>query len=235
MELLHVKLIGLPLNITLNNFRRVGKALFPPNITFMIELLERGYHDAKDFLLSYDLIQCDTCYNKTDLQSKPIFKQLSPTITPSVSPAISRTCSFRDLANMSPPIELIEPVEPIESIEPIELVVEQKNNFLTVQDKFIPHQSPLPSCPPSPNLNRHCSECLRMRQEARQDTLDEELKIEAEKWRSDSEREIALETGGFRNKLASPFRWIRQLGKKTSYKFDEQSNQQQLQLPAMAR
>lgn len=382
MELLSVSLIGMPVYLNFGNCRRAKKALFPPPVSYIIELLERGFHDTKDFILSNDLIQCDSCYRKTDLRDQPIFQKLSPTITPSVSPAISRTCSFRDLANLSPPLDDISeeiqsrtrsssdeeqekvdntnneeessdnnnkqkrlklpkraflspndhkkgrnsftsllreklssyspdsggssagssqagtptpdqqssmnysaPVIVVEEIEkkPQVLVentqvvkenqeqindsgtelnnddnsltddstssssaaeskrkkpapesssgspqtqprlgrrktIQQENSLFVVPDRFTALQNP--SCPPSPNLNRHCSECIRLRQEARLDAVEEELMQEAEKYRSQSDREKVVETGGFRSKLASPLRWLRQIGTKTSYKFE---------------
>lgn len=179
----------MPLNLNFANLRRVRRALSPPTIDNMIQLLERGYHDTKDFILTNDLVQCDNCYGKGDPQDSLIYQKLSPTLTPNVSPAISRSSSFQQFSPAR------------------RRTIQAENSLLIVPDRFVQHENP--SCPPSPSLNRHCRECLRMRQEVRLDRVDEKLVAVAEKWRSE---------GGSGNKLAAPFRWVKQFRKKTLYK-----------------
>lgn len=179
----------MPLNINFANLRRISKALWPPTISTIVQLLERGYHDTKDFILTNDLIQCDDCYGKTDLQDSLIYQKLSPTLTPNASPAISRSASINQFSPAR------------------RRTIQAENSLLVVPDRFVQHQNP--SCPPSPNLNRHCKECLKMRQEARLDQVDEKLLAEADKWQDGEDS---------RNKSTSPFRWVRQLRRKTLYK-----------------
>lgn len=326
MELLSANILNTPLYLTFSNFRRFRKALFPPPASFIVDLLERGFHDTKDFILSNDLIQCDTCYGRTDIRDQPIYNKISPTITPSVTPSVSRSCSFTNLNNFktsskqtsgpllkptnstegllsanldteanqksfsnqlhnklrsfSPdsniscissvskdseagrdsglgtaPIIIVESSDETncksdsgsdgesfsksssassssntsytdeqqksEKVSPNRLALRrntvQDNQLLVIKDKFKFASSSLPSCPPSPNLNRHCTECIRMRQEARMDLIEEEIRREAEKYR----QVTRIKDNSFKSKLTSPLRWFRQIGVKSSYKFNE--------------
>lgn len=88
-----------------------------------------------------------------------------------------------------------------------------------IVDTFTLAPTTLPSCPPSPNLNRHCTECIRMRQEARMDSVTEDIMREAARY-NEEEPPSGL-SGGLKSKLTSPLRWIRQLGVKTSYKLHQ--------------
>lgn len=97
--------------------------------------------------------------------------------------------------------------------------------LLVLEDKFSPAPEPLPSYPPSPNLNRHCTDCMRLRQEARLDNLEEEIRSEVEKYHVP---EPPLKDG-LKSRLGGPLRWIRQLGVKSSYKFEQLA---QKQIPA---
>lgn len=371
MEMLSGTVLNTPLYLNFANCRRFRKALFPPPASFIVDLLERGFHDAKDFILSNDLIQCNGCYDRTALRDQPIFSKVSPTISPSATPSISPACSYLNLAgteatgndkkraNKSGKVKVEKgianksllktrsqlsfsdlvneklssyspdsaneldisdntvsrsvsdisrpkdqdrassPVTPFIVIQAAdqdaegdiqqqatETTTSDNNNnlssssglssvscssfagsdelvdkrgqlssssssssgqnenpckrvkpnmsaserylanrrntihdnskqLLVLQDKFTLAPNPLPSCPPSPNLNRHCTECIRMRQEARMDLIEDEIKKEAEKYRQTQ----LLKEGGIRSKLKSPIKWIRQLGVKSSYKF----------------
>lgn len=397
-EMLSGTVLNTPLYFTFANFRRGKKALFPPPASYILQLLELGFQDTKRFILDNDLIQCDSCWNKTDFTERQIYQQISPSITPAISRANSRLnlnelhlsssnnnnynsndennnnnqfferspakksnnflyaenddnnnnckrssfnrllssklksytkskpkeeeeednnnkckrkhCEHDDDFNnnnvcLAAPIIVIEdsancsansrsgltsdnnsrqmsptsaktsspyastPSPTFESFklegsaeegakesqnnlsadkdsgleEPInELVGERAapkisvgqkafqarrntllnldnndlNNLLVLKDKFTLAAEPLPSCPPSPNLNRHCTKCMTMRQEARMDLLEEEIRIEAEKYKPQKE----YKDGGLKNKIINPIRWIKQLGVKTSYKFE---------------
>lgn len=370
MEMLSGTVLNTPLYLNFANCRRFRKALFPPPASFIVDLLERGFHDAKDFILSNDLIQCNSCYDRTALHDQPIFSKFSPTISPSATPSISPAGSYLNLAgtgegtgkgkkradksdkvkkgitNMnnrratsqlsfsdllneklssyspdsaneldvsdntvsrsvsdisrpngqdraSSPVtpfiviqaadqdadsdnqqqvaeattidnnnnpssssglssvscgsfagsdELVgkkdqlssssssssgENENPCKRVKPnmsaSERYLANRRNTIqdnskqlsVLQDRFTLAPNPLPSCPPSPNLNRHCTECIRMRQEARMDLIEEEIKKEAEKYRQTQ----LIKEGGIRSKLRSPIKWIRQLGVKSSYKF----------------
>lgn len=82
----------------------------------------------------------------------------------------------------------------------------------TIVDRFKGSLEPLPSCPPSPNLNRHCPDCIRMRHDARVDLLEESVRAEAEKY-------VVWEKPS-KNKLANPLRWFKQLRTKNSYNLE---------------
>ncbi|KAG9509158.1 Patatin-like phospholipase domain-containing protein 2 [Fragariocoptes setiger] len=83
---------------------------------------------------------------------------------------------------------------------------------LTLPEKFTRAPN---SCPPSPQLNRHCAECIRMRHEARLDTMEEDdLMQEIQCYLPPHE----AHSDNFGAKLLAPFRWIRSLGTKSSYK-----------------
>lgn len=413
MEMLSGTVLNMPLYLNFANCRRFRKALFPPPASYIVDLLERGFHDAKDFILSNDLIQCDTCYNRTDLHDQPIYSKISPTLSPAITPSISPAGSYLNLAtnksnsetiskrqkqnkpnkikdklqvdintssssvtndllktrsatsqlsfnellqeklsNCSPdsanvsdsivsrsandlsptgsehraneivppikaPVIVIESADQDDQEESAELradksptannnnninkqssssglssasrssfagsdelanksgsissssssnsnesshkrtkptaggvgnmsasekylanrrstIQDNSKSLLVLEDKFKLAPNPLPSCPPSPNLNRHCTECIKMRQEARMDLIEEEIRQEAEKYRQVQ----PAKEGGFTSKLINPIKWIRQLGIKSSYKFvpDDPlpSAQGQLNAPALA-
>lgn len=85
-----------------------------------------------------------------------------------------------------------------------------------VRDKFTLAPNPLPSCPPSPNLNRHCTECIRLRQQARLDQINESILEVAE----DHLDKAEVNGKKLKSKLTSPIKWIRQLRVKSSYNFE---------------
>lgn len=100
-EFRSVCLMGMPLMLNWKNLRRGRRALWPPPPSYIIELLERGFHDAKNFILSNDLIQCNSCFKSTEPQLQPIYSKLTPTISPAASPAISRAGSHMNLADLT--------------------------------------------------------------------------------------------------------------------------------------
>lgn len=317
MELLSGTVFNTPLYLNFANCRRFRKALFPPPADYIVDLLERGFHDAKDFILSNDLIQCNSCYGRTELHSQPIFAKPRPTLTPSVSPALSRVGSIKPGTKvppvLTPPLQapatprtfnslLRERLERVgspdsalgqserdrapslESLhsgepntpsgaqasapQPPEIIIEDtdktedsaiesdsswsdtgakqvgpsktstaetkfrpllrrntlaqlnKDNtdstLLAVEAKFKLAPNALPSCPPSPSLNRHCTECIRLRQEARMNQLEDEIKLEVDKYRSIRR---APRESKFKAFITGPIKWLRQIGTKTSYEF----------------
>lgn len=362
LELLSGRVNGMPLYWNFANCRRFTKALFPPPASYIIDLLERGFHDTKDFILSNDLIQCNPCYAKTSLHDQPVYLRASPMITPSVSPAISRAGSFRRLDDMSnnnaganllagnrlmvaspasknsiggnigsnnspfsvggqksfdalvsekllrghlaTPTILINNAPPSPDADDnassssddgddstrsdesdgsdgmqgptssstckvlgsahatkraVPKVQQQVTggggglgarrrstllnsqprvhssldkdasapppSLLVMEDRFTLAPSPLPSCPPSPNLNRHCTECIRLRQEARLDAVERDIRRVAEQFLGPDAPPAAGKMGGVTRKLASPLRWLRTLATSTkhSYKFPNDS------------
>lgn len=93
-------LMGMPMNFTWKNMQRVRRALWPPPASYIIELLERGFHDAKNFILTNDLIQCNSCFKATELELQPVFARAAPTISPAASPSVSRASSYMNLADL---------------------------------------------------------------------------------------------------------------------------------------
>lgn len=426
MSFLEGSVLGMPLYFNRANLRRGRKALWPPSPNFIVDLLEQGYNDTKDFILSNDLIQCDKCFGATQPELQPIYSKLTPTISPAASPAISRASSYMDLGDMqrassfrkkptnsaanekkcpsgkgrqrylstsssskesdecasqslqqvspstskrssfrsllrdklhlvagssngkrsssssptndeddddqdqdvvdelnhrlqtSPRIVIeaadvgadsgvdatdteqrqqrrqhnktigqimmsetasktnkldgikkktrgssssssnsdTEQEQDVVSIKmkrytqdrrqsqqlapevsPAERFFASRRNTQATIDtsklllpaKFVSTADLLPSCPPSPNLNRHCNDCIRMRQEARQDGLDESIRAEAERYRRAKgddglpggvQADQKPVEGKLRSKLKSPLRWFRsQLGSRTRYDF----------------
>lgn len=361
LETLSWKVFNTPVYVNLGNIKRMGRALWPPQPSFVVDLLQQGFHNAKQFILDNDLIQCDACYGKLDWRRdvRPL-----PALSPIATPALSRANSRLDLARASstlllsssamqqqqqqasnhlagaksscdvneafqrqlcerldavaadennnaacdniiahinapkivvqndeaassssisasssssssakssqsaslrrrsqtcddlsdtkrvmggvathePRRKLSRPTGPQTTTsekfmarrgtlqyEPLEI-----NTLLGVaQDRFTLAPSPLPSCPPSPNLNRHCSECLRLRQEARVDRLEEDILREVEKVvkpaqeqndapnndaQAHSPKQSAKRT--LRRKLASPIKWVnKQLRTKPSHSY----------------
>lgn len=311
MELLSGTVLNTPLYLNLANCRRFRKALFPPPASFIVDLLERGFQDARDFILSNDLIQCDFCHSTTAQHLQPIYAKLSPTITPSISPAHSISCKLNEIsthsdqhkakfnsnekkANLNNQLRvdnnksgqlfhnlLREKLNSYSSstlgscsehsssshdesqadrAELAKMKLEEDNNnnnnnlcvmptirlesapdepqqqqaasrkFLSrrnteqhlqvgaTMDKFAQVANPLPSFPPSPNLNRHCSECIRMRQEARLALVSEDVQREVHKYHSVEEQKKA---DSFKQRRFYLPRWLRQLGSRSSYKFTQ--------------
>lgn len=97
-ERLNYQILGTPIYLNFSNMRRFKRALVPPPPEFIISLLERGFHDAKQFILSNDLIQCQSCYEACRLDGDlPIYAQkFAPMLTPSGSPALSRSESWQE-------------------------------------------------------------------------------------------------------------------------------------------
>lgn len=347
MELLSGTVLNTPLYWNFANMRRFGRALFPPAASFIVDLLERGFHDTKEFILSNDLIQCEPCYSRTSLADRA-----SPMLTPSASPALSRAGSFRALdgdennnnnnntfqrtetpttndksfgalvsekllrissSESNSDTELTQQENPVILVNDTSLMLLDSNSttttsssrssedtrsssacsaaesdgsdgtqtgqqrrlvcrigspaatnnkravpkqqqvpnsagarrrntlhfiheqrqqadnksssssssrsapaLLVMEDKFTLAPSPLPSCPPSPNLNRHCTECIRLRQEARVDAVEREIRGVAEQYVGPQVQ--AAKVGGLRSKISSPLRWLKMLGTKSSYK-----------------
>lgn len=317
-DLLSGTVLNTPLYFTFANFKRGRRALFPPPASYILNLLECGFHDTKIFILDNDLIQCDNCWIKSD-------KALhSHTISPCISPALSRANSSLNLNELhlndgpkdkyknqqflgqellysSPGSQLsfnhllkqklksfTDSSEHIQDLNnnnvAPSIVVEDADSMLNKSDdesnsispssspssSFKQKQSPpgekepskpransdrelsqqqlaarkalqnrrstlaslntnelaadkfkrapdlLPSCPPSPNLNRHCMECARLRIEARNDGVEATIKLEAEKYTSSA----PPIKDNLRTRLTSPLRWIKQIGVKNSYKFE---------------
>lgn len=321
--------------------RRFGRALAPPPASFLVGLLEKGFHDAKQFILSNDLIQCDKCYMSQRVEERPFFKLLTPTISASVSRSESledlsvvfkstdghldvvgssgssnkvaqvkesltlnkqqdsvcnefnETLSKRleDMNNnlldenvnennneeekkldFGPQIKIDLVVDDYDEDEdedgdedededdeeepirygrtgrrptlpvnaPSEKFLQLRRNtidasesLLKLEDKFKFAPVPLPSCPPSPNLNRHCTECIRMRHEARLDKLEDQLKGEAVKFveagtskkveanRNSNKKGSRRGSQLISRSITSPLKWMRQIGNgKGSYKFE---------------
>lgn len=341
MELLSGKVFNTPLYFNFTNCRRFRKALFPPPSAYIIDLLERGFHDSKDFILSNDLIQCDSCYRRTDLRDQPFYARPSPSITPRATPLQTPSGSLLNLAELRAPAHrgregaeeapqslsvllggapgsdpraaqkranlssllreklhscspdsglsssaslagsptneflgrsaspgpaiVVEDVDapkleakgerpsPLDdgaadddsassvsgssdsegessgqrsakgeqrpkALRRTTMLNRNSEQQLVTGDKFTLAPSPLPSCPPSPNLNRHCSECIRMRQEARLDLVEEDIRQEALKYYVGGPPAHGASLG---SKLSNPIRWLRQLGMKSSYKFEQ--------------
>lgn len=288
MELLSGTVLNTPIYLNFANCRRFRKALFPPPADYIVDLLERGFHDTKDFILTNDLIQCNSCYGSSDLHALPIFAKPGPTLTPSASPALSRAGSVQPRAKPAPeqrprapatprafstqlqerldrvgsPDSALGQCEPERSqslssvrslpVAPPEIVVEDvdktedsaiesdsswsetarqpANKFKPLlrrntqsqllgdssllEAKFTLAPDPLPSCPPSPNLNRHCTECIRLRQEARLDLLEDRIRTEVDKYRRLGRAPEASKLGSV---LMSPIRWMRRFATKSSY------------------
>lgn len=368
-DFLTAKIRKMPVNLNWGNMKRLHTALFPPPSHVLFALIDRGYHDTKQFILDNDLIQCDKCYRSMCREQQPLYSKITPTISPaitprSLSPAHSSdeltstdrknqlpltlstdghlsasnivgytsdrrpkmTKQDRDFGSLlkdrldrySPESALGNSVESIDksahdTASPCivvsgeeglstgqrvggtsdsgasdgpaddqatgadidkharvmrdtselfgkkkkkkrltilkkrtsltEITPPMKSDYLTKRrqtvailaeargdtsdfesesssvhtDKFKPPSSPLPSCPPSPSLQRRCAECSRLRQQARADGVGEVLKEEIEKYRKASEAPASdsrLERG------SSPWRWIRQIGLLRSYSFD---------------
>lgn len=300
LELLSGTVLNTPFYLNLANCRRFRKALFPPPADYIVNLLERGFHDTKDFILSNDLIQCDACYRKQGLSNQPLLNKVRPTITPQLSRnpsvhggspralggSLNSLVLLEKLRNSSPDSAMDgldrahSPVSPgtppceaqpsVPALSPPTIVVEEYSSagqliksdsledsaiesdsdsansspretprekfkpalrrntlaqvggesLLAIKDKFTLAPNPLPSCPPSPNLNRHCTECIRLRQEARNDLVEDEIRREAEKYRVIR----APKESKLKSTLASPIRWLRQVGVKSSYNFGEPHN-----------
>lgn len=289
------KLNNTPLYLSIRNCRRFARALSPPPASFIVQLLERGFHDSKQFILSNDLIQCQKCYQSTRPEELPIFNLLTPTI----SPAISRVSSYEDLSKSlegrqrdqqcsstkatrqpqtspietdlnnnlgsnAPEIVLNDISETsnendndndsnnlnsqlraaanqmaqvsqqrrftLPSNVPSEKFLQRRQSSANPSqttggastgsdgDKFTLAPVPLPSCPPSPNLNRHCVECIRVRQEARMDNLEERVMQEASKFVNETTSKSGRPKT--RKLLPSPLKWIKQLQNKKSYAFE---------------
>ena len=356
---------GMPFYLNWKNTVRAKRALWPPPPSYITQLLERGFHDAKQFILDNDLIQCNKCFGRLEQAHQPIYTRLKrPNGSRRASPAISRATSFIDLARLeagqeraSGPVEararshstsssdeatnlsgadspntsassgvssnstkqdsdlggrsfgaslqarLISLVNSSKPARAKKEEAEEKNSeaplacpTIVIQDedssaekeeaspivsetqvhklmragarqrrgslppslnkttgspldsfvrrmsttpealecaessestplgqgtslladKFAMAPSPLPSCPPSPRLNRHCDECLLLRQQARVDLISEQIREQAELYRSpspagpDPEKKFAslAAGGGFKAKMT---RWMRSL------------------------
>lgn len=313
MEMLSGSFQGMPFDISWKNTRRMKRALFPPPASVIVGLLEQGFHDTKDFILTNDLIQCAKCYSGGLLGGDKIYAKVTPTISPAASPALSRSSSLLDFGDLqrassfrrhlsashegrgagakpvtgfaaalrnklqrvaapgparpadannnsrpAPPTIVVDQAPELEprprAGKRIVSIIDIMNNgepsegvpggrsgaaepvadkFLAgrratqarldagaalLPDRFSASPEPLPSCPPSPNLNRHCAECIRMRQEARLDLLDEHIRRAAERYRHVGEP--GREWAGLVGRLAGPLRWFRQqMGAKSSYSF----------------
>lgn len=100
IDAMKASLQGMSVNLTWKNFRRGARALWPPPASFIIQLLERGFHDTKEFILSNDLIQCDRCFKATERELQPIYSRITPTISPAASPNVSRAPSFLNLSDL---------------------------------------------------------------------------------------------------------------------------------------
>jgi hypothetical protein len=101
MDLLgRARINGLVVSLTWKNMRRGGRALWPPPASYIAHLIERGFHDTKEFILSNDLIQCDRCFRATRRgELQPLYSRtITPTISPAASPAVSRASSMLNLA-----------------------------------------------------------------------------------------------------------------------------------------
>lgn len=96
LEVLKGKFGGMSFYFNLANFSRAKRALFPPTPQFTLDLIDRGFQDTKNFILSNDLIKCESCY-KSSLNNLPVL----PTITPAASPMISRSNSYRKLSDIT--------------------------------------------------------------------------------------------------------------------------------------
>jgi len=102
-QLLQTSVAGMPVYLTWRNLGRLKRALWPPPASYIMQLLEQGFHDTKAFILSNDLIQCHQCFGQLEHDHQPIYSRLkNPTISPACTPAVSRSPSFRQLAGLLP-------------------------------------------------------------------------------------------------------------------------------------
>lgn len=99
IDKLNANILNTPLYINIKNLKRARRALFPPPAKVIVEMLERGFHDAKQFILNNDIIQCEECYNSLRPEEQIFSSLKNPCITPLGSPILSQNQETNPLAS----------------------------------------------------------------------------------------------------------------------------------------